>query len=128
MRTMTIVLMLFANSFALAAPDADEAIQRIEAELETVTHERDALLQSFRMVQEMRTLVVSPPTVASGTVVLSAPMINYDDMVREAAVRRLRIERFDAELSRLHDDSVTLSDRDSALRAQLRELIALHRQ
>jgi len=128
MRTVTIVLMLLAASFAGAAPEADRSIQRIEAELVMLTQERDALLQGFRAAQEMRSLAISPNTAAPAAVVLSAPMINYDDMVRDAEGRRLRIAQFDAELSRLYDESVTLADRDRTLRAQLRELISLHRQ
>lgn len=128
MRTVTIVLMLLATSFAGAAPQADVAVQRIEAELATVNQERDALLQRFRLAREMRGDALSQSTVLPGAVVLSAPMINYDDMVRDAAIRRVQIERADAELARLYDESVTLSDLDRVLRTQLRELISLHRQ
>lgn len=128
MRTVTIVLMLLAMSLAGAAPEADVAVQRIEAELLIVNQERDALLQRFRLARELRGQALPQTTALPGTVVLSAPMINYDDMVRDAAIRRVQIERADAELARLYDESATLSDLDRVLRTQLRELISLHRQ
>lgn len=80
------------------------------------------------MTQDMRDLEVSPRTVPPAAVVLSAPMINYDDMVRDQEAKRVRIAGFDSELSRLYDESVVLADRERALRAQLRELVVLHRQ
>ncbi len=80
------------------------------------------------MTRDMRDLVVSPRTAPPPAVVLSGPMINYDDMVRDQEAKRVRIADLDAELSRLYDESVVLADRDRALRAQLRELVALHRQ
>jgi hypothetical protein len=128
MRAVTLVLMLLATSFAGAANEADVAEKRIEAELAIVNQERDALLQRFRLARELRGDALSQSTALPGAVVLSAPMINYDDMVRDAAIRRVQIERADAELAQLYDESVTLSDFDRSLRAQLRELISLHRQ
>jgi hypothetical protein len=128
MRTVTIVLMLLATSFAGAAPEADVAENRIEAELLILNQERDALLQRFRLARELRGDALPRRTALPGAAVLSAPMINYDDMVRDAAIRRAQIERADAELARLYDESVTLSDLDRLLREQLRELVSLHRQ
>jgi len=129
MRTVTMVLMLLATSFAGAAPEADVAAQRMEAELLILNQERDALLQRVRLARALRgdALSLSRSTALPGAVVLSAPMISDEDMVRDAAIRRVQIERVDAELARLYDESVTLSDFDRSLRAQLRELISLHR-
>ena len=128
MRTLLIVLMLLTATFAGAAPGAEVAIQLIEADLVILRQERDAIQQDFRMTQDMRDLEVSPSMAPPAAVVLSAPMINYDDMVRDQAAKRVRIAGFDAELSRLYDESVVLADRERALRAQLRELVVLHRQ
>jgi len=125
--TMTVLMVLAVAGLAGAAPEPDVAVQRVEAELATVARQRDELLQDLRMAQELRTIELSPPA-APAAVVLSAPMINYDDMVRDAADRRVRIERFNAELSRLYDESLALADQDRQLRAELRELLALHRQ
>lgn len=128
MRTLMTVLMLLTASFAGAAPGPEVAMQLIEADLVILRQERDALQQDFRMTQDMRDLEVSPRTVPPAAVVLSAPMINYDDMVRDQEAKRVRIAGFDSELSRLYDESVVLADRERALRAQLRELVVLHRQ
>lgn len=128
MKNLMTVLMLLTATFAGAAPGAEVAIQLIEADLVILRQERDALQRDFRTTQDMRDLALSPPTAQPAAVVLSAPMINYDDMVRDQEARRVRIAGFDAELSRLYDESVALADRERALTAQLRELVGLHRQ
>jgi hypothetical protein len=128
MRTATVVLFLLSISFAGAAPGADVAVQRVESELLIVNRERDVLLQRFRLAQEMRGQALPQTMAMPDALMLSAPMINYDDMVRDAASRRMQLARADAELAQLYDESVALSDLDRSLRAQLHELISLHRQ
>lgn len=130
MRALMLVLVLMASGASGADPVVEPGVRQAEDDLAIVARERQALSENFRMNQELRSLDVTEGegTVPQAAVVLSAPLRNYDDVVRADQERRVRIEGFDEELKRLRDQGLALASRERELRDHLRELMELRRQ
>lgn len=130
MRALVFLLILGAVDAPAAPPAVEPAVRQVEADLAVVTRERQSLSESVRMNRELRALDLSEveTAVPQAAVVMSAPLRNYDDVVRAEQERRSRIEGFDGELRRLRDEAVVLASRERELREYLRELLAVRRQ
>ena len=101
LRWLLLIVALFP-SYAPAAEGVQQQMRRIEAALNRISQEQQALYQQFNMVQELRRndeRQLLPPLQAyfpPGT----PP--NYDDVRRQEEIRSQRVREYQLELDRVY--------------------------
>ncbi len=120
------LLLLFWAATAWAQSDVDPEVRQIQAQIAAIQQEQQTVYQQFQMVQTLRQdeQQAANPTVIENSPVYSmdTPPPNYDDMVREKAARRERIQQYSSDLSALMARYQSLEQQKQALMARLREL------
>ncbi len=120
------LLLLFWAATAWAQSDVDPEVRQIQAQIAAIQQEQQTVYQQFQMVQTLRQdeQQAANPTVIENSPVYSmdTPPPNYDDMVREKAARRERIQQYSGDLSALMARYQSLEQQKQALMARLREL------
>jgi hypothetical protein len=121
MRTIVVLLLLFLSGVALAQPEADAQLKRLEAALAAVRQEQQAVYQQFQMInaltQQTQQQQYTPPGQTS-----PGQFPNYDDMVREREQQQYRLKDYSYELQRLYDRYRELGERSAALIDQIEAL------
>ena len=121
------LLLLFWAATAWAQSDVDTEIRQIQAQIAAIQQEQQTVYQQFQMVQTLRRdeQQAANPTVIENSPVYSmdTPPPNYDDMVREKAARRERIQQYTSDLNTLMARYQSLEQQKQWLTARLRELI-----
>ena len=125
MRALHLLLLLWAAA-AWAQSDVDPEVRQIQAQIAAIQQEQQTVYQQFQMVQTLRQdeQQAANPTVIENSPVYSmdTPPPNYDDMVREKAARRERIQQYTSELNTLMARYQSLEQQKQSLTARLREL------
>ena len=120
------LLLLFCAATAWAQSDVDAEIRQIQAQIAAIQQEQQTVYQQFQMVQTFRQdeqQAANPAVIENSPVYsMDTPPPNYDDMVREKAARRERIQQYSGELSTLMARYQSLEQQKQALMARLREL------
>ena len=120
------LLLLFWAATACAQSDVDAEVRQIQAQIAAIQQEQQTVYQQFQMVQTLRQdeQQAANPTVIENSPVYSmdTPPPNYDDMVREKAARRERIQQYSSDLNTLMARYQSLEQQKQALMARLREL------
>lgn len=149
MRRVILALFLLTSSLAGPAlaqsvlnPDSkvprlrpDPELARLEAVLNHVNQEQQAVYQQFQMTQELRRneiqesypqTIQGPSTMAQGSVVAGGlrdnPPPSYDDNVRLLRERQERIQQYKQDLNRLYSRYAELGEQKRVLLDQLMEL------
>ncbi|WP_143142353.1 hypothetical protein [Nitrosovibrio sp. Nv17] len=101
---------------------------QLEAVLNRVQLEQQAIYQQFQMTQELRRSLIQEggpmqagPTITGG--LKDHPPPSYDDQVKLQRERQARIERYGHDLDSLHARYAELAERRQALLDQLIELV-----
>ena len=125
MRALHLLLLLWAAA-AWAQSDVDPEVRQIQAQIAAIQQEQQTVYQQFQMVQTLRQdeQQAANPTVIENSPVYSmdTPPPNYDDMVREKAARRERIQQYTSDLNTLMARYQSLEQQKQSLTARLREL------
>jgi len=121
------LLLLFWAATAWAQSDVDAEVRQIQAQIAAIQQEQQSVYQRFQMVQTLRQdeQQAANPTVIENSPVYSmdTPPPDYDDMVREKAARRERIQQYTSDLNTLMARYQSLEQQKQSLTARLRELI-----
>jgi hypothetical protein len=121
MRTIVVLLLLFLSGVALAQPEGDAQLKRLEAALGAIRQEQQAVYQQFQMIntltQQTQQQQNTPPGQTS-----PGQFPNYDDMVREREQQQYRLKDYSYELQRLYDRYRELGERSAALIDQIEAL------
>jgi hypothetical protein len=120
------LLLLFWAATAWAQSDVDAEVRQIQAQIAAIQQEQQSVYQRFQMVQTLRQdeQQAANPTVIENSPVYSmdTPPPDYDDMVREKAARRERIQQYTSDLNTLMARYQSLEQQKQSLTARLREL------
>ncbi|BBJ00570.1 hypothetical protein FGKAn22_22620 [Ferrigenium kumadai] len=131
MKQILLFLLLTASSWVFAETSTQDKLNRLEAELNDVRQEQQAVYQNYQMTRDLRRLEVqegSPPTSQYpygksiyGTDI-NTPPPNYDDVVRTQMEREQRIQHYTNELKGLSARYLELEDRRRALLELIKKL------
>ena len=120
------LLLLFWAAAAWAQSDVDAEVRQIQAQIAAIQQEQQSVYQRFQMVQTLRQdeQQAANPTVIENSPVYSMDTLppDYDDMVREKAARRERIQQYTSDLNTLMARYQSLEQQKQSLTARLREL------
>lgn len=119
-------LLVIASGVALAGGDGQDKLNQLEAVLNGVRQEQQAVYQNYQMTKELRLMEVqegTPPRsrYPRGTGI-NTPPPNYEDVVRAQMERELRIQQYTEDLKRLSVRYLELEGQRKALIEQVGEL------
>lgn len=117
---MLIFLLLMIPS-QLCWSEEDRRIIQLEKALMRVQQEAQAVHQQFLMIQELRRNEIIGPDTAElpGTAARTTPIPKYEEMIQRQESKKERIEKYTAELDRLH---ATFSDLNEERRALIEQI------
>ncbi len=126
MKPIILFWLMLASSAALAESGKPDELARLEASLNSVRHEQQAVYQSYQMTKERRLqeveegspLMVQHPYGMS----IETPPPDYDAVIRAQMEREQRIQEQTAELRNLSLRYLELENQRKALLEQIREL------
>jgi len=114
-------VLAFAAMTAVAPVTADE-LQAVQAALQALDSEQQALFQQFQMLQSLR--ANEQLSAAGGYLPQPGPPRNYDDVVREREDALDRADAYQAEMDAIFDRHRQLEAQKQQLLERLRELRA----
>ena len=114
--------LLLCTGFAFSQESVDAQIKRLEAALNRIQAEQQAVYHQFQMVQELRRTEVRQYQESIQVYTPPAAPPNYDDVVREKEARDERMRRYDGEVERLYDRYRELEEQKRPLLERLSEL------
>jgi chromosome segregation ATPase len=121
MKHILLFLLLFVSATAFAETEAQDELNRLEAELSGVRQEQQSVYQNYQMTKELRLTEVQESSPSYGESI-NTPPPNYDDVMREQLEREQRIQQYSDELKSLSERYLDLEEERKALLEQIREL------
>lgn len=127
MKRILFFSLLIASGAALAEMGVQEELDRLDAALDGVRQEQQAVYRNYRMTKELRWMEVQeglPPKAQHpyGTD-LNIPPPDYDDVLRIQLERERRIQQYTGDLKELSVRYIELEKERKALAAQIGELM-----
>ena len=128
MRYLILLLLFPVSMTVLAASEAVDAknaeIRQLETTMARVSQEAQSTYQQFLMTQELRRneMQVSPDTIPLNLTGKSIPIPSYEDLLRRRAERDERMEKYNADLTRLYTRYKELESEREALFGKIKSL------
>lgn len=126
MKQILLSLLLFASAAAFADDDAQNQLQQLEAALESVRQEQQAVYRNYQMVRDMRLMEVQEgvpprPQYPYG-MDLNTPPPNFDEVFGMQAEREQRIRQYTDDMKNLSARYLELEAERKSLTQRIREL------
>lgn len=126
MKRILLLLLLIASGAALAETDAQDKLNLLEAMLDGVRQEQQAVYQNYRMTKELRLMEVQEGTPSRsqyphGTDI-NTPPPNYDELIRMQTEREQRIQQYTDDLKNLSARYLELEEQRKDMLEQIEEL------
>ena len=126
MRYILLFLLLFTSGAALADDEAKDKLKQLEADLNRVRQEQQAVYQNYQMVRDMRLMEVQegipPRSKYPHGMDINTPPPNFDEVFRMQMQREQRIRLYTDELKSLSERYLKLEQERKALLEQIRAL------
>jgi hypothetical protein len=126
MKHILLFLLLFVSASASAGTDASDEQGQLEAALEGVRQEQQAVYRNYQMVRDMRLMAVQEgipprPQYPHG-MDLNTPPPNFDEVFGMQAEREQRIRQYTEDMKNLSARYLELEAERKALIEQIQEL------
>ena len=126
MRVLLLILWCYDAAAAAQQTDVEREIRDVQSQLAAIQQEQQSVYQQFQMLQGLRQeeQAAQNPQVVENSPVYAQdnPPPNYDDIVKEKAARRERIQRYSTDINALFARYQQLEQQKQPLLARLREL------
>lgn len=126
MKHILFFLLLIASGAAFADDEAQEKLSLLEAMLDGVRQEQQAVYQNYRMTKELRLMEVQEGTPPRSQYPrgadLNTPPPDYDELIRTQTEREQRIQQYTDDLKDLSVRYLELEEQRKELLEQIGEL------
>lgn len=126
MKHILLFLLLIASGAAFADDEAQEKLNLLEAMLDGVRQEQQAVYQNYRMTKELRLMEVQEGTPPRSQYPhgadLNTPPPDYDELIRAQTEREQRIQQYTDDLQNLSVRYLELEEQRKELLEQIGEL------